>query len=83
MVVLTIIMMHHACLDGGVGKKMSMACSITEDTLSSPSPLHHSLWWLRVNFFTSLSWNHKFRGNGLLPDEVTTAFYLYYSFSRT
>lgn len=34
------------------------------------------------DFFTGLSWSHKFRGNGLQLDKVTTAFYLRHPFSR-
>lgn len=34
------------------------------------------------DFFTSLSWSHKFRGNGLQLDEVMTAFYMRHLFSR-
>ena len=64
-------------MDGGVG-----VLSTAENPLSSASPLHHSLGVYVCDFFTSLSWSHKFRGNSLQLDEVTTAFYLQHPFSR-
>lgn len=46
--VTAIVILNSACLDGGVGEKMSMAFSITENTLSSASLLHHSLRLLHM-----------------------------------